>query len=710
MATRCYVTTRSHGVVMDGRYPGSWDATSIGERLHGLVDWVYRLRTTKVNGGSITFSPLGETNDLPNWDVGIRHWVTDPLDVNQTITGTLDWVLGTFRTDAASEVRWMVHVYVMAGDDTQAVRGTCFSGEVAPDAALSVVATFRGPTAAISLTSVNALAGDRIGVVVGYRFVNADPTDGITVFNTTARLYFGTSHTAQTVVGADATLGGTNVTTQAGWIEFSQTLTFAAAVAPPANDACVDAVVIATLPYHAPRLDTTESAGPFRDVWYTYTPPADVDVILTALGSNYGVNLAVFRGTCAGLILVGGASGGDEVWVQRAQRTRHVTLTGGLQYFFRVQTADGNGLAVPGGGGSLTFHVTERSDTLVDDDLYVDCQHIVKYRSGQLVQLTSDLYSFTPTGNAIDYTGRLLSGFGAHSAPRLYVGLFGDDPLIEVLDLATLVEVGFTFSNLDVNENVASVLFDRMGRVLYGWYGDNYDEIGALSSPAACRLRRMDGTELDSEAATPPEAEAFTLAQEVGGSDFVELAADQDTLWYTSAGRQIKRYSLTSGQLPDFVTVPVESGPRPGLRSTRLLPPGDGSGGLLVADGINVKRYSVGGTLIQVYTPTPSERAQDLDKIELTKAGDQFWVSDQLSTSLFRFDLATGVQLEEIITGLPTGQLSGFTIYNGFRAGLAPPPPEPEPGTPGVPGHGCPDDFPIAPGGGSGGCPVAFFP
>lgn len=717
MATPLYLTTRSLGVLALAPYPGTWNETSIGQRLHGQVNWIRRMRGTRTNGGGITFTAVGETNDTPDWDLAVGLWVTDPLDVDQTISGTLTWILAAARDDNASAVQWYVYAYVMAGDDPQAIRGTLYEGAVAPDVAFGPVATFRGPSAPLALTSVNGIAGDRIGVVIGFRFLNAAVADDVTVFNTMARLYFGTTNSLQTIEQPDGILGDTNTTTACGFLTLSQTLTFAAAVAAPANDACADAEVIATFPFHGARIDTTESADTRRGVWYTFTAPRDMEVAISTLGSNYPVFLDLYSGGCGALVTrpVLAGSGGSGTWVQRAPTVFLYAVTSGVQYWINVQSGDGSSAGAPGGGGSLLLSVTERFTDLQANDIYVDCQLVVKYRDGELATVYAGLYGSTPTGNAIDTTLRLLEGFGPHTAERLYVGLFGSNPLIEVLDLRTLAEVGFTFSNLDTNENIATMVFDRSGRLLLGWYGDNYNEIGALSSPAACRLRRFDAVSLDSEAGAPPEAEAFSVVQEVGGSDFAELAADNDTVWYTSAGRKIMRVSLTSGQLADFVTVPIESGPRPGLRGVRLLPPGDGSGGILVADGINVKRYNAAAQLVQVYTPTPSVHAQDLDKIEIVSDGLSFYVSDQLATSIFHFDLATGVQLGEIVTGLPTGQLSGFSLYQGYRAGVGEEPPEEPPGgggeePPEVLGHGCPDIFPIDPGGGGNGCPVPFFP
>jgi hypothetical protein len=274
---------------------------------------------------------------------------------------------------------------------------------------------------------------------------------------------------------------------------------------------------------------------------------------------------------------------------------------------------------------------------------------------------------------------------------RTLHGFFNGDPYIDIFTASTL-EVNqvnpvdflyevYTDSPPARSQNISSVVMDRAGNVITGYYGDNYAVIDKLSTPIACAVRRTSGVYGDSQPGGPfPVAEHWIVQQENGGTDFVELSSDQETIWYTSGGRTIFRYNLTtSTQLPSFVTLPAEAGPRPGLRSVRLLPPGDGTGGLLVCDGINVKRLNASGAVIKVYTPSATDRAQDLDKVELTQDATQFWVSDQFSASLFKFDLASGAQLADVSTFLPTGQLSGFVIYLGYRAGVSPNPIPPPP-------------------------------
>ena len=82
------------------------------------------------------------------------------------------------------------------------------------------------------------------------------------------------------------------------------------------------------------------------------------------------------------------------------------------------------------------------------------------------------------------------------------------------------------------------------------------------------------------------------------GTNWLDLSVDQQTLYYTSAGRSIQRFDTGSATaLPDFAVLPGEGH----AEAVRLLPPGDGEGGLLVADGGDIKRLDEAGEVVQRY-------------------------------------------------------------------------------------------------------------
>lgn len=143
--------------------------------------------------------------------------------------------------------------------------------------------------------------------------------------------------------------------------------------------------------------------------------------------------------------------------------------------------------------------------------------------------------------------------------------------------------------------------------------------------------------------------QAYDVAIEARGSDWMDLAADQRTLFYTSEGRQLKRYDVSGAgaQLADFATL-SSTGPAFALR---LLPPGNGSGGLLVADSVNIKRLDGSGTVVQTYD------ADDEDgwfALNLDPDGTSFWAGNPGTGNFYRFNITTGfVEVGPVFTVTP---------------------------------------------------------
>jgi uncharacterized repeat protein (TIGR01451 family) len=115
-------------------------------------------------------------------------------------------------------------------------------------------------------------------------------------------------------------------------------------------------------------------------------------------------------------------------------------------------------------------------------------------------------------------------------------------------------------------------------------------------------------------------------------TDWMDLSADQATMFYTTEGSVIHRWNVvTNTPLPDFATVPSGEG-----FGIRLLPPFDGSGGLLVAQADSILRYSGAGAIVQTY---------DLPGVDtwftlaLDPDGTSFWAT---AGNVYRFAIATG--------------------------------------------------------------------
>lgn len=126
-------------------------------------------------------------------------------------------------------------------------------------------------------------------------------------------------------------------------------------------------------------------------------------------------------------------------------------------------------------------------------------------------------------------------------------------------------------------------------------------------------------------------------ATESRGTDWNDLAADQKTMFYTSEGKFVKRFDVsTSAQLPDFNATALSGSSAYALR---LLPPGDGSGGLLVADTNSIKRLDASGNVVQTYTAPGTSLWFALN---LDPDGTSFWSGDVNTGAFYRFNIATG--------------------------------------------------------------------
>jgi hypothetical protein len=144
----------------------------------------------------------------------------------------------------------------------------------------------------------------------------------------------------------------------------------------------------------------------------------------------------------------------------------------------------------------------------------------------------------------------------------------------------------------------------------------------------------------------------FGAAIEGRGTDWTDLTVDQTTLFYTSERRLVKRFNVaTNTQLADFATLPGSGT----AFAVRLLPPNDGTGGLLVADLVNVKRLDGAGNVVQTYDAAGES---SWFALTLDPNGTSFWSANEDTDNVYRFNIATGAQELTFSTG--TG---GNTVF-----------------------------------------------
>ncbi len=141
------------------------------------------------------------------------------------------------------------------------------------------------------------------------------------------------------------------------------------------------------------------------------------------------------------------------------------------------------------------------------------------------------------------------------------------------------------------------------------------------------------------------------------GTDWIDLAADQCTMFYTSEGTTIKRFNVcTNTQLPDFAT---------GLPGASFALRIRQNGDVLVASSAVAVRLNSSGQIVQTYTPAPNEF---LFALNLDPDGTSFWTAGLFSGAIYRVDIATG-NVIKTFNATPFTQLAGLSIKGEITSG-----------------------------------------
>lgn len=160
---------------------------------------------------------------------------------------------------------------------------------------------------------------------------------------------------------------------------------------------------------------------------------------------------------------------------------------------------------------------------------------------------------------------------------------------------------------------------------------------------------------------------SFSPAVQDRGTDFIDLAADQCTLFYTSGGNLIKRFNVcTNTQLPDFVTLPV-----PVSYGLRILANQDVLVAGLSSTASAIFLLSPTGALLRTYT-LPDASTTALFPVALDPDQSAFWTGDGIGGKVYEVDIASGSILASFDTDPTAGQgLNGLAVYGDLPAAQA---------------------------------------
>jgi len=229
-----------------------------------------------------------------------------------------------------------------------------------------------------------------------------------------------------------------------------------------------------------------------------------------------------------------------------------------------------------------------------------------------------------------------VTGMAFDTSGNLYATRFGSSSMVKLDNSGNVLSNPFVTN--DAGSHNESIVFDQSGNFYIGQADGTKDII----------KRSSDGTYLGS----------YDVVTEYRGSDWIDLAADQKTMYYTSEGRKIKRYDVsTNTQLSDFAILPGSGT----AFAFRLL----SDGGVIVADGYNIKRLDGTGTITKTYDVA----GQDFwFALNLDPDGDSFWSADYTTGLIQRFNLDTGTLMDSFHSQGPLGP-SGLVVYGEITQG-----------------------------------------
>jgi hypothetical protein len=708
--TRYYLATKSLPFFAYGPKHGEWDSEAFSPDGYSGSFFSWELSQIRAGAGMIQVDQIS-TNSFTS-DILSARYFSPPLAA-QTIAGTFNQCIAVYIDKGDGTVDnpvptgyFKVHVYVTQGDSVN-VRGVLLDRYTDPTP-WNTTLTFRSLTADQTLTPVTCQAGDRICIEWGFHHTNATPFPPPVyppnkwnlakvhhgVSNYRGLAISGTVLAINAPAGVDAVPGTAeqnDTQPQCSHFDFSQTLVEQSVSIPPlANNSFATAATIPpALPFDTGFLDNRTTNEPVRSTWWKWTAPISARVIAHIIGSTQVAYPRVFTGDAIGGVTI----------LTSTNHTIYTSIAGtvidavaGTTYYFFVESI-GNGFAAPAAGGMIRLQVLYKQE-LADGDVITMCSGVIaRYTAnGILADISYDFAGDAGTGLAIDYTHRPMvtfNGGGMVTDLRLYAGLFGTGlDFVEILDLKTLnngeAEIDFLSDPLWSNaahshavHGLAAISIDRTtGNMIVSWFGDGFKFVAdglasyqiQVSENGTSRLNMLNCIQADDQPGAPfPSAVLGNAALEVGGTNYGELDQDGRTFYYASGGwyrpvggvRVLAFDVVNNVQLPDFANVPAGPGPNPGLKGLFPLP----SGGMLVTSGSAIYRLNAAGAIIQTYTPTVPGRSLSLADVELLDNSAHFWVLDQDSSSLFKFDLNSGAQLVDIWTQLGYGTSTSLVVY-----------------------------------------------
>jgi len=146
-------------------------------------------------------------------------------------------------------------------------------------------------------------------------------------------------------------------------------------------------------------------------------------------------------------------------------------------------------------------------------------------------------------------------------------------------------------------------------------------------------------------------------------ANWIDLSADQKTLYFTTGGDSVSRIDFSTGTvLSDFAS--GYGGPNGVSAADHLL----SDGGLLLADGTDIKRFDSSGNVVQTYGDSFAD-AGTFSSLNLDPDGKSFWSGVQSDGLRYKFDIASGAFEQTIDTGAGAFSLFGVSVFGELTQG-----------------------------------------
>jgi hypothetical protein len=181
----------------------------------------------------------------------------------------------------------------------------------------------------------------------------------------------------------------------------------------------------------------------------------------------------------------------------------------------------------------------------------------------------------------------------------------------------------------NINKNTMSK-FSNNGTLLnatFGSFNASPESCLIINNGATMFVSEVEGTGDILKLNLPPGTQAANY--NTARSDWIDLAADQCTMFYSDEGPTIRRFNVcTNLPLADFVTVGGAN-----FYALRILPNGD----VLVAAGPSVRRFNSAGTeILPAYTASGETFFFALNT---DPDGTHFWSGGITSGQIYKFNL-----------------------------------------------------------------------